>query len=126
MALRDEEIEVYDQTISCSSNDKIDYLYNELYKTLLRAKKWFNHVNKKNESLLNQIILIEKKNSDFNILVEKLLSENKSYSQFETYKAKINNLTKALQCLTNNKNNLENILENQKGFQNKEGLGFGQ
>ena len=100
MALEDEEIEVYNYTFS-SSDDNIDYVCNELHKSLLKFNKELDHANKKNESLINQVELIEKEINDLNILVEKLLSENKSYSQCETYKAlvKINELTKASQMV---------------------------
>ena len=39
MALEDEEIEVYDISLSSSNDNDIDDLYSKLYESLLRTKK---------------------------------------------------------------------------------------
>ena len=109
-------------------------MYNELYESLLKKK--LKQVNNKIESLNDQIKLIERENSILGITIEQPLIENKIYNPCEIYKVKINDLTKALQGLiindltlalqglTNSKQRPKNILENQKSFQNKKGLGF--
>ena len=72
-----------------------------------------------------QIKLIEIENNALDIMIEKLLMESKNCNQCQIHKAKINGLTKALQDFTNSNHRLENILNNKKNFQNKEGVGFG-
>ena len=54
MTLKDEENEIYNQTLCSSNDDEIDNLYNELYESLFRAKKELNHINNKNESLIEK------------------------------------------------------------------------
>ena len=41
--------------------------------------------------------MIDKENSDLNIMIENLLNENNTYSQCKTYKVEIKELTKASQ-----------------------------
>ena len=53
MALKDEEIKIYDQNLSSSSDDEINDFYNELYELLLKVKKELKHANN-NIELLNE------------------------------------------------------------------------
>ena len=59
MVLNDEIIEVFVSNLSCSSDDDdddddIDYLYHELYNSLVRAKKELKLKIVENESLIEK------------------------------------------------------------------------
>ena len=101
--------------MSCSNDDdEKDDLYNNLYDSLVKAKKDLRNTFTKNLLLHESINLLEKENNNLNILVEKLLIESKTCCWYETYKANINELTKALQVFSNSKNKLNDILDDQK------------
>ena len=107
--------EVYDSNFSClSDDDEIDYLYNEVYDSLVKDKKYLKNSLTKKLQLHERIKLLEKENNDLKILVEKLITKNKTCNQYETYKAKVIELTKALHVFTNSKNKLDDILDNKK------------
>ena len=61
MALNSEFDEVYDSSLSCSSNDDdIDHLYHELYNTLIKEKIDLKSKIAKNDVLINKIKQLEK------------------------------------------------------------------
>ena len=61
-----------------------------------------------------------------NVMIEKPLAENNICSNCEIYEAEIKDLNKVLQGFTSSKQKLKNMLENQKNFQNQNGLGCKQ
>ena len=125
MALDEEINEVYDSNSSYSSDDdnNIDDLYQELYESLVRAKKDLNKKIVENNLLIEKLKSCEKENHDLNLLVEQLLTQNKPCAECKILKDKNYELTKSLQNFTNNRNNLDLILENQQNFQSEKGLG---
>ena len=114
MAFEEAKVEVND-----SIDDEIDDIYNELYESLVKTMKYLNHANKRIKSLVCQVKEIEKENNDLNILHKKLFVASKTCSQCETYKAKINELNKALEGSTSSMKRLNSILGNQKRSHNQ-------
>ena len=105
MALDNKINKVYDSNLSCSNDDdEINYLYHELYDSLVKEKKDLKSKIAKNDMLHEKIKQFEKENHVLNMLVKQLLSKNKVCYEFEAYKAKNHQLSSALQKFTNNKN----------------------
>ena len=77
--------------------------------------------NKHAENALSheKVKQLEKENHDLNVLVEKLFSKNKNCHECESYKAKNDQLSKALQSFTNSKKRLNDTLNNQQNFLEK-------
>ena len=90
----------------------IDDLYIELYDSLVKVKKDLKNKLAKDSLLRERIKQLEKENHDLNTLVERLMIENKRCYECEIYKAINNELAKALQDFTNNKNRLNDMLNN--------------
>ena len=64
MAFNDEVTKVFDSNLSCSSDDNdddIDYLYHELYDSLVRVKKDLKLKTIENESFLEKLNLWKRK-----------------------------------------------------------------
>ena len=61
----------FNSNLSCSSNDdEMDDLYNELYDSLVKAKKDLKNKLVENSLLHERIKLLEKENNGWNTLVE--------------------------------------------------------
>ena len=64
--------EAYDSSLSYSSDDdEIDYFYNELYGSLIKARKDLKEKLIENTLLHERINQLEKENHDLNTLVER-------------------------------------------------------
>ena len=86
MALGDETNEAYDSNLSCSSDDdEIDELYNELYYSLVMAKKDLKNKLDENALLHGKFKQLEKQNYDLNILAKINLSISKIYLECELF-----------------------------------------
>ena len=114
IALNDDISEVYDSSLSYySDGDEIHDLYNELYDSLVKAKKELRQAKKKKKILLKeQIKMIKVENVLLNVMIKKPLVENNICNKCKIYEAKI----KDLQSFTSSKQKLNNILGNQKNF----------
>ena len=107
----------YDLNLSCfGDDDDIDDLYHELYDSLVKAKKDLKDKLVENALLHENVKQLEKENHNLNMLVERLLIENRHYSKCEACKAKNDKLSRALQSFTNSKNRPNEMLDNQQKF----------
>lgn len=112
MAFRNNLKEIYDSSCSSSNDVDIDYLYNELYDSLLKVKKELKSTNNKNKMLNEEIKMIMIENDMLSVMTKKPLVEFYNYNKCKVFKAKIRNLNKILQCFATSKNKLTNILGN--------------
>ena len=88
MTLDKEINEVYDSKSSYSSDsyDNIDDLYQELYDSLVRAKKILKQKIIENDVLIEKLKSCEKENHDLNLLVKQLLTSNKPCAECKILK----------------------------------------
>ena len=91
---------------------EIDDLYNELYDSLIKANKYLKDKIVENALLHEKVKQLDKENHDLNVLAKRFQTKNKICSKCESYKAKNDELSKALQGFTNSKNGLNDMLNN--------------
>ena len=126
MILDQDPSDLFDFNFSTSSNDEddIDDLYHELYDSLVRAKKKLKSKIVEINSLVQKVDSLEKENHNLNLLIEQLLTQNKSFAKCKLLKNKKAKLTNLLQGFTNSKKRLHVMLENQTNLHNKSGLSY--